>query len=456
MSGKVKAILLAGGLGTRLRPLTNTTPKCLVPIGGRPLLDYWIDRLVEAGVVEARINTHALAEQVRDYIAEVNRAGRLRLVESYEPELLGSAGTIAANMSLADDAEAIIIIYADNFSDVDLRQMLTFHRDHDDPFTMLLFHAPNPRACGIAELDGQGRIVSFVEKPAEPRGDLANAGVYIVDAVAYREIAAQKAFDLGFEVLPRFVGRMRGWAWGGYHLDVGTFAALERARRDAPAILDGRRADREGPRRAVFLDRDGTLIEQVHYLSDPRDVRLLPGVVEALRRFRDAGFAAVVVTNQSAIGRGILTEARLHEIHDEMARQLAAEDVAVDAIYYCPEAPSNDDRTTVEHGDRKPGPGMLVRAAGEMGLDLSDSWMVGDMISDVLAGNNAGCRGSILVRTGKGPSAEEARLDANYQTADDLRAAADLILAPTRDQPNEADARTGRARVTDSLSESNP
>ena len=145
MSRAVKAILLAGGLGTRLRPLTDTTPKCLVPIGGRPLLDYWIDRLVEAGVREARINTHALAEQVRAYIAEVNRAGRLRLVESYEPELLGSAGTIAANASLADDAEAIVIIYADNFSDVDLRQMLAFHRDHDDPFTMLLFHAPNPR-----------------------------------------------------------------------------------------------------------------------------------------------------------------------------------------------------------------------------------------------------------------------------------------------------------------------
>jgi D-glycero-D-manno-heptose 1,7-bisphosphate phosphatase len=244
---------------------------------------------------------------------------------------------------------------------------------------------------------------------------------------------------------------MHGWAWGGYHLDIGTFAALERARRDAPAILAGRRADRGSPRRAVFLDRDGTIIEQVHYLSDPRLVRLLPGAADALRRFRDAGFASVVITNQSAIGRGILTEARLHEIHDEMARQLAAEDVAVDAIYYCPEAPSGDDRTAVEHGDRKPGPGMLIRAAGEMGLDLASSWMVGDMISDVLAGINAGCRGSILVRTGKGLSDEEARLDANYQAADDLPAAADLILQSAQDK--EANARADRARATDKLEE---
>jgi D,D-heptose 1,7-bisphosphate phosphatase len=453
MVRRVKAILLAAGLGTRLRPLTNTTPKCLVPIGGRPLLDYWIDQLVEAGVREARLNTHALAEQVRDYIAGVNCAGRLRLAESYEPELLGSAGTIAANTSLADDADEIIIIYADNFSDVDLRQMLAFHRDHDDPFTILLFHAPDPRACGIAELDGQGRIVSFVEKPQEPRGDLANAGVYVVDADAYREIAGMGAFDLGFEVLPRFIGRMRGWAWGGYHLDIGTFAALERARRDAPMQLAGRRPGRGEPRRAVFLDRDGTLIEHVHYLSNPRDVRLLPGAAEALRRFRDAGFACVVVTNQSAIGRGMLTETRLHEIHAEMNRQLAAEGVAVDAIYFCPEAPAGDDRTAIEHGDRKPGPGMLIRAAGEMGLDLASSWMVGDLISDVLAGINAGCRGSILVRTGKSLTDAEARLEANYGAADGLLAAADLILQSPPGEDSEA--RADRAPTIDTLQEPN-
>src|SRR5579859_5207873 len=123
MSSPVKAILLAAGLGTRLRPLTDTIPKCLVTIAGRPLLDFWMDRLVEAGVREARINTHALADRVRDYIARVNRSGLLHLSESYEPDLLGSAGTIAANPSLADDAGEVIIIYADNLSDVDLRNM---------------------------------------------------------------------------------------------------------------------------------------------------------------------------------------------------------------------------------------------------------------------------------------------------------------------------------------------
>ena len=154
----------------------------------------------------------------------------------------------------------------------------------------------------------------------------------------------------------------------------------------------------------MFLDRDGTVIEQVHYLSDPTRVRLLPGTAEALRQLHAEGFACVVVTNQSAIGRGMLTEAQLHLIHDEMKRQLAAEGAAVDAIYFCPKAPAGDDRTVIEYGERKPGPGMLIRAAEELGLDLGASWMVGDMISDILAGINARCRGSILVRTGKGLS----------------------------------------------------
>ena len=142
--GRVKALLLAGGLGTRLRPLTDTVPKCLVPVLDRPLLDFWVDRLAEAGIDEARVNTHALADQVRAYIAGVNSAGRAHLVESHEPVLLGSAVTIHANADLADLADQIVIIYADNLSDIDLRPLLDFHRSHKDPFTMVLFRAPIP------------------------------------------------------------------------------------------------------------------------------------------------------------------------------------------------------------------------------------------------------------------------------------------------------------------------
>lgn len=190
-----------------------------------------------------------------------------------------------------------------------------------------------------------------------------------------------------------------------------------------------------GGRPAVFLDRDGTIIEHVHFLADSGEVRLLPGAAEAIRRLRQAGMACVVVSNQSGVGRGIITLKQLAAIHDEMNRQLAAERTQVDAIYFCPEAPRGDDPLAIESIDRKPGPGMLYQAAKALQLDLDASWMVGDMITDVMAGWLAGCRGSILVRTGKAFQPSDFSDQTDFQIRDDLTAAADLILESTL-QPN--------------------
>jgi mannose-1-phosphate guanylyltransferase len=237
------ALILAGGLGTRLRPLTEHTPKCLVSIGGRPLLDFWVDALNVVRVQRAVINTHHLPGPVRRHIAEVNARGAVRLEESHETTLLGSAGTVTANASLADGADEVILVYADNLSDLSLAEALRFHRGHDLGFTMVLFRAPNPRACGIAKLDEQATVVEFVEKPDHPASNLANAGVYLLEAAVYREIAEMNAFDLGFDVIPRFVGRMKGFIHEGYHRDIGSLEALDLAEGD---LRNGR-----GPRPAT-------------------------------------------------------------------------------------------------------------------------------------------------------------------------------------------------------------
>jgi len=428
----MKALLLAAGLGTRLRPLTHHVTKCLVPVAGRPLLDYWVERLIEADIQEVLINTHHLVHQVRDYLKQVNATGQLRLVETYEPQLLGSAGTIAANPAFADDTDAVVVIYADNFSDVSLQQLLTFHRQHQDPVTMLLFHAPNPRACGIAQLDAHNRIVSFTEKPATPLGDLANAGVYVFNREIYQQVAAMQAFDLGFEVLPKLVGKMRGWVWEGYYRDLGTYETYLQAQRDAVELMQ-QTGRLQGHRPAVFLDRDGTLIEQVHYLSKPEQVKLVTGAASAIQQLRQAGFVCVVVTNQSPLGQGLLTEAALAQIHQTLIEQLAP--TQVDGFYYAPEASQVKDRTVVEHYNRKPGPGLLFKAAHDLHLDLTRSWIIGDMISDILAGYHAHCQGLILVETGKGLEGENPPFKHFYQTAN-LPTAVELILSKRTEVPS--------------------
>lgn len=178
--------------------------------------------------------------------------------------------------------------------------------------------------------------------------------------------------------------------------------------------------------RAAFLDRDGTIIELVHHLTDPADVALIPGAGGAIRRLNDAGVPVVVVTNQSVIGRGKTTEAGVAQVHQEMSRQLALDGARIDAIHVCPIAPKIKDPRVIEDPMRKPGPGMLEAAAEAMKLDLDLSWMVGDTVSDMGAGRNAGCR-TILVETGYGQDVRDAD-DLTDHRVDDLAAAVALIL----------------------------
>lgn len=432
---RVKAFLMAAGLGTRLRPITEYLPKCLVTVGGESLLDRWVAALIAAGVRQAAINNHAHPHRLREAIARINERERQRrgfgLEEVLEPVLLGSAGTIAANPRFADDCDHVLIIYADNHSDAPLDQLLQAHLAGGDPITMLLFRAENPRACGIVSLDAAGRIIEFQEKPEQPAGNLANGGVYLMRSSVYRAIAAQGRFDLGHDVLPGWIGSMRGWEWSGVHQDIGTPRSLARAREQARSRGSARL------RPAVFLDRDGTLIEEVPYLSEPSRVRVLPGVPEALARLRDAGFVTYVATNQSALGRGWIDEERVRAIHDEMIRQLdrAHPRAGLDGIAISPEVPVSGDRTVIEHTDRKPGPGMLRKAAEALELDLAASWMVGDRASDVLAGRNAGCRGSVLVRTGAAVEPTLKELEGDCPVFDDLLGFTDWLLdLVTRDR----------------------
>lgn len=224
----MKAFLLAAGLGTRLRPITDTTPKCLVEVGGRPLLDIWLDALAKAGIQEVLVNTHHLAGLVAANVAERMSPPVVRL--SHEPVLLGSAGTLLANRDFVADEEMFLAVNADNLTDFDLGVLIDAHRAGATIATLSVFRAPRPSECGIVELAG-GRVVGFAEKPLDPSGDLANAGMYAFHPKVLDEIPQPLPRDIGFDLLPRLVGRARAVALDDcYFRDIGTPAALERAR----------------------------------------------------------------------------------------------------------------------------------------------------------------------------------------------------------------------------------
>jgi len=229
----MKAFLLAAGLGTRLRPITDTVPKCMVPVAGRPLLDIWLESMAEAGIDEVLVNVHHLAEVVTGHLDRRTGPPRTRTV--HEADLLGSAGTLVANRDWIGGEELVLACNADNLTDFDLRLLIDAHLAARPAATITVVHSESPTQCGILEVDADGVMTAFTEKPAEPKGDLANAGMYAFDPELLDEIGAPPK-DIGFDVLPRLVGRARTLAVPGYFRDIGSPMALQQAELEWPEV----------------------------------------------------------------------------------------------------------------------------------------------------------------------------------------------------------------------------
>ncbi len=227
----MRAILLAAGLGTRLRPITDTIPKCLVPINGKPLLGYWLDSLANASITSILINLHYHADQVRRLIEK--RPDRDRITLVFEKELLGTAGTIRANAQFCKD-EPIMVIHADNFCTSDLSEFIFAHENRPlrTDITMMTFRTDSPEACGIVQINDLGVVTAFHEKVTDPPGNLANGAVYIFESSVLNWIQSQDALflDISETVLPHFNGSIFTWPANGIHIDVGTPSSLNKAR----------------------------------------------------------------------------------------------------------------------------------------------------------------------------------------------------------------------------------
>lgn len=229
----MKAFLLAAGLGTRLRPITDHVPKCLVPVGGRPLLDLWLDNFRRAGVDEVLVNLHHLPEMVRDHLA--GRGTRPRVLTTYEPTLLGSAGTLRAHRDFVGSDEVFLAVNGDDLTDFDLRRLPSAldAAPHADA-AIAVFHAPRPESCGVLEVDG-ALVTSFEEKPRRPRSDLANAGMYAFRRSVLDLVPEGAPADIGTDLLPRLVGRAVAVPVGSaFLIDIGTPEALARAEAEWP------------------------------------------------------------------------------------------------------------------------------------------------------------------------------------------------------------------------------
>jgi mannose-1-phosphate guanylyltransferase len=230
----MRALLLAAGYGKRLRPITNHLPKCLVPIHGKPLLDYWFNLLLaDTGIDYLLVNTHYLPSQVEEFIATSPRREQIEL--QYEEELLGTGGTLLKACNFFHE-ESFMVVHADNLSNFNVRDFIMSHnkRKSSCEITMMLFETDQPQNCGIVELDDDGVVVSFHEKVENPPSNLANGAVYIFEPVVLDFIRGlgEEIIDLSTEVLPFFVGRINTFLNSDYHRDIGTLESLLKAEKE--------------------------------------------------------------------------------------------------------------------------------------------------------------------------------------------------------------------------------
>ena len=235
-NNSIRCLLLAAGIGSRLRPLTYNVPKCLIEVGGRPILDWWLKHLELVNCKEVIVNTHYHADQVKEFLKGYQNSS-INIIERYEETLLGTAGTLLANAEFFQEGIGILI-HADNATDFDLKELIEAHmmRPKDCLVTMLTFQTDKPENCGIVEVNTEGVVQGFYEKVENPPGRKANGAVYIFDKrlIEFLDKRTEIPYDFSTDVLPRLIGRIYTYETRNHFIDIGTPDNLIKARRIWP------------------------------------------------------------------------------------------------------------------------------------------------------------------------------------------------------------------------------
>jgi D,D-heptose 1,7-bisphosphate phosphatase len=431
-------VILAGGKGTRLKDRLGDLPKPMIPIAGKPLLEHQVELAKKYGFTDLIFFVHYRADLIEKHFGDGKNFGvQIRYVLETEP--LGTAGAVLAGFEFL--ADRFLVMYGDTMVNVDLDRIWRAHEQHAAQATLLLHPNDHPFDSDLVEVDGESRVVAFHNRPhAEGvwRQNLVNAGLYVIEkrALAFHARSGTlyaEILDFGKDVFPVMVkngANLFGYNSPEYIKDIGTPQRYDRICGEFTAGVIAR-SSFASPQRAVFLDRDGTLVPDKDCLRNADGLELLPGVADALHKLNHNGWRAVLVTNQPVVAKGWCTEAELQNIHNKLETLLGREHAFLDRIYFCPHHPEKGfagERVDlkIDCDCRKPKIGMIQSAVADLNIDLKQSWFIGDTTTDMQTAKNAGVK-SILVRTGS--AGKDGKHDARPDfTFDTLNEAVDFIL----------------------------
>lgn len=412
----MKTVIMAGGRGTRISVLYPDIPKPLIPIDGVPVLEREVCSLRDQGFTDLILTVSYLADKIMDYFGDGSRLGVS--IEYYnETTPLGNAGAL---FKLKDKlTEDFLLLNADAIFDVDFNRMVEFHRQHSALVTLFTHPNSHPYDSGLLIADENLSVQQWLAKEDKRPTyykNRVNAGLHVispfvldmanVDADMVGKLDEMKGktikVDLDRQLLKPLAGTGKMFCYDSpeYVKDMGTPERFYSVQSDYSAGTVQAK-NLKNKQKAIFLDRDGTINRYVGFLRDIDQFELLPDVAEAIKKINVSGYLCIVVTNQPVIARGEVTILELDEIHNKMETLLGLEGAYIDALYYCPHHPHKGYKDEIPElkcdcDCRKPKPGMLLKAAEDFNIDLSQSWMIGDGENDVKAGRNAGCRTCLI------------------------------------------------------------
>lgn len=430
----MKVIIMAGGKGTRIQSVRSDVPKPMIEICGKPILQYQIENLKACGLTDITIGVGYLGDAIKNYFKDGSQFG-VNITYFTEEYPLGTAGALFKMLDGKDcDAVKTTTIIDDDFLllcgdvifDIDFNRFIKFHKDHNAWATLMAHPNGHPYDSSLlvteilppAEVGGlpvsTNRVTKWMAKEDERTWykNLVNAGLEIISPELLRETIKDfvprhpetpDKIDLDRDVLKPNIksGKIFAYESPEYIKDMGTPDRYYETEAD---IKSGKVHARNlsQKQKAVFLDRDGTINKANGFVTKTDQFELVEGAAEAIKKINKSGYLAIVVTNQPVIARGEATFEELQEIHNKMETELGKDGAFIDGLYFCPHHtdkgfPGERPEYKCNCDCRKPNPGLILKAAKEFNIDLSQSFMIGDGKNDIEAGNNAGCKESILV-----------------------------------------------------------
>jgi D,D-heptose 1,7-bisphosphate phosphatase len=378
-----QAVILVGGLGTRLGERTRSVPKPMLDIGGRPFLDTLVDEIARYDAFDEILLLAGHRAEIIQARYDGKTRGRARIAVALEREPLGTAGALVHAAGLL--RERFLLLNGDSFFDFNVLDLVS--RAGSGLAHMALRAGVVGDRYGRVELDN-GLVRAFIA-PGQGATGPVNAGVYVIDRSVIAEISHLPA-SLEQDVFPALAARgaLRGTPYRGYFIDIGIPDDFARADRELNERLR---------RPAVFFDRDGVLNHDPGYTFEASKLKWIDGAREAVKAVNDAGYFAFVVSNQSGVARGLYEENHVQALHRWMADDMATMGAHIDAFEYCPDHPEGTiERYRRVNNRRKPGPGMITGLLGRFPVDVVNSFLIGDKASDLEAAHAAALKGHLF------------------------------------------------------------